>query len=160
MDRAGQCFSSALGQAVFDNTDCVDTEIRLNPLEAEIVRLAQEAEARANCAVVTEANRLSLDALPFHARLMALFTVPVRADSEHGCSGYLGAPIPLYAGISTNMTVLGRVEAGQSFTLSHMPLRGGWEYLEVTNTQGAPVAHGWAQGLPDDMATICAMIAG
>ncbi|WP_341862830.1 DUF4453 domain-containing protein [Gymnodinialimonas sp. 57CJ19] len=160
MDRAGQCFRSALGQAVFDNSDCVDTEIRLNPLDAEIVRLAQEAEARAGCAVDIEANRLSLGALPFHARLMALFTVPVGADSEHGCSGHLGAPITLYAGISTNMTVLGRVEAGQTFTLSHGPLRGGWEYQEVFDTQGTPVAHGWAQNLPADMATICALIAG
>lgn len=160
MDRAGQCFATTLGQATFDNSDCVEGDIRLNPLDAEIVRMAREVEVWANCRVDTGAERLDPGALPFHARLMELFTVPVRADTEHGCLGYQGTPIALYAGISTSMTVLGRVEPGQSFSMSHQPLRGGWEYLEVRDADGTPVAHGWAQGVPDDMGGICDLAAG
>lgn len=160
MDRAGQCFGTPLGQAVFDNSDCVEGDIRLNPLDAEIVRIAQAIEQWAGCAVDTDAERLNLDVLPFHARLMELFTVPVRIDSEHGCQGYNGPPIPLHAGISTSMTVIGTVQHGHGFSLSHNRLRGGWEYLEVRDSEGAFVAHGWAQGIPSNLDDVCAFSAG
>lgn len=160
MDRAGQCFSTPLGQAVFDNSDCVDGDIRLNPLDVEIVRLAQEVEQWAGCAVDTDAARLMVDVLPFHARLMELFTVPVRSDGEFGCHGYTGPPVPLHTGISTNTTVLGMLEPGQTVTSAHSPLRGGWQYLEISNAAGLPVTHGWAQGLPGDPDQICTFSAG
>lgn len=160
MDRAGQCFQSTLGQAVFDNFDCVEGEIRLNPLDSELVRLALEVEDWAECRVDTEADRLDVGALPFHARLMELFTVPVRGDSEHGCQGYQGPPLALHAGISTNTTVLGTLEPGQAFSLVHWRLRGGWEYLEVTDGEGTPLAHGWTQGVPETVGDICDFFAG
>ncbi|MBY4893745.1 YARHG domain-containing protein [Rhodobacteraceae bacterium N5(2021)] len=59
MDRAGQCFGTPLGQAVFDNSDCMEGDIRLTPLDAEIVRMAREAEARARCRVDIGANHLA-----------------------------------------------------------------------------------------------------
>lgn len=160
MDRAGQCFQSPLGQAVFDNSDCIDADIRLNPLDAELVRLAQEVEDWAECRVDTDAQRLDPGALPFRARLMELFTVPVRGDSEHGCHGYQGAPIALHAGISTSMTVLGTLEPGQTYSLSHWPLRGGWEYLEVSDGEGTPLTHGWTQNMPQNMGEACDFFAG
>lgn len=160
MDRAGQCFQSPLGRAVFDNSDCTDGDIRLNPLDAELVRLAQEVEAWAECRVDTDTLRLDPGALPFRARLRELFTVPVRGDSEHGCHGYQGPPIALHAGISTSLTVLGTLEAGQTYSLSHRTLRGGWEYLEVSDGQGTPVTHGWTQALPENMGALCDFFAG
>ncbi len=122
--------------------------------------MAQEIEQWAECRVDTDTDRLMVEALPFRERLMELFTVPVRSDGEFGCTGYLGPPVPLYAGISTSMTVIGMVEPGQAVTMSHSPLRGGWQYLEVSDTIGMPVAHGWAQGLPGDPDQICAFSAG
>lgn len=160
MDRAGQCFASPLGRAVFDNSDCVESDIRLNPLDAEIVRVAQEIEAWAGCAVDTDATRLMVEVLPFRARLMELFTVPVRIDSEHGCTGYHGPPITLHTGISTNMTVLGTVGPGQGFSLAHMQVRGGWEYLEVYDADGALLTHGWTQDMPYDFGNYCTFSAG
>lgn len=128
MDRAGQCFDTPLGQAAFDNSDCVQGDIRLNPLDAETVRMAQEIEQWAECAVDTNATRLRVDVLPFHARLMDLFTVPVRIDGEFGCVGYIGSPIPPHTGIYTSMTVIGRVEPGHTITMQHNEVRGGWQY--------------------------------
>lgn len=160
MDRAGQCFGSTLGQAVFDNSDCVEGDIRLNPLDAELVRVAQDIEQWAQCDVDTDVERLMIDVLPFHARLMELFTVPVRIDGEFGCTGYLGEPVPLHAGISNNTTVIGMVEPGHTITMSHNPVRGGWQYLEVSDADGMLVAHGWAQGLPGDPDQICSFSAG
>lgn len=159
MDRAGQCFTSSLGRAVFDNGDCVDGNIRLNPLDAEIVRLVQETEVWANCDVDIDADQLAVGALRFQQNLMFLFTVPVRRDSEQMCSGYRGAPVSLYTGISTDTTLIGTVWPGQDVTSSHHPMRGGWEYLEASAPDGTPLAYGWAQGFSDDR-DLCAFSAG
>ena len=160
MDRAGQCFQSPLGQATFDNSDCVPGNVRLNPLDAELVRMAQEVEALAGCRVNTDAVQLDPGAVPFRTRLNTLFTVPVRGDSEHGCHGYRGPSIALHAGISTSTTVIGMLEDGQTFSLAHWPLRGGWEFVEVTDRQGTPLAYGWAHGLPESWGEICEFSAG
>jgi hypothetical protein len=160
MDRAGQCFGTPLGQAAFDNSDCIEGDIRLNPMDAELVRTAQEIEAWAECAVDTSAERLMVDVLPFRAQLMELFTVPVRTDGEFGCVGYQGPPIPLYTGTSTSMTVIGMIQPNNTITASHASVRGGWDYLEISDSEGAPVAHGWAQGLPGDPDEICTFSAG
>ncbi|GAB5447815.1 DUF4453 domain-containing protein [Gymnodinialimonas sp.] len=160
MDQAGQCFQTPLGQAVFDNSDCVPGDIRLNPLDAEIVRMAREMEVWAECRVDTNAERLDEGALPFRARLMELLNVPVRGDSEHGCGGYNGLAIALHAGMSNSTTVLGMLEPGQGFSLAHQRMRGGWEYLEVSASDGAPVAHGWTQDAPVNMGDACDFFAG
>lgn len=160
MDRAGQCFDTPLGQAVFDNSDCVEGDIRLTPLDAEITRMAREMEDWAECAVDTEAEQLVPRAEAFHAQLMELFTIPVREDTEHGCVGYFGPPIPLHTGISTSTTVLGAVLPGRSYSLSHLPLRGGWAYLEVTDGEGRLVAHGWTQDAPRTTGDVCEFSAG
>lgn len=155
LDRVGQCFDTALGRAVFDNSNCVEGNVRLNPLDTEITRMAREMEEWAGCRVDTEAGQLDAGARPFRARLTELLTVPVRADSEHGCVGFQGPPIPLHAGMSTRTTVLGAVERGQSFALSHHPMRGGWEYLEVWDANHIPVTHGWTQDAPRNMGAVC-----
>ncbi|WP_257893400.1 DUF4453 domain-containing protein [Gymnodinialimonas phycosphaerae] len=96
----------------------------------------------------------------FHAQVMELFTIPVRADTEHGCGGYSGPPIPLRTGISSNMAVLGSIEPGNSFSLAHQGLRGEWEYLEVSDEEGTFVTHGWNQDTPRNMGDVCSFSAG
>ena len=158
LDRAGQCFGTPLGQAVFDNSNCIGEEVRLNPLDADQVRVAQEIEAWAECEVDTNIDHLLPNVLPFHARLRDLFTVPVRNSGEVECTGYLGQPLSLHTGTSTSMTEIGTAQPSQTLVLSHQPVRGGWQYLEVLDTSGADIAHGWAQGLPEDLETVCASI--
>lgn len=155
LDRAGQCFATPLGQAVFDNAGCVAGDTRLNPLDAEIVRVAEAVETWAGCAVDTEAGGLSVQAMTFRARLTELFTVPVRIDTEAGCVNYQGPPVPLHAGISTNLTVIGMIEPGQTVLAAHQALRGGWQYLQVFAADGRFAHHGWAQGLNGDPDMIC-----
>ncbi|ABD56799.1 DUF4453 domain-containing protein [Jannaschia sp. CCS1] len=160
MDRAGQCFGTPLGQAVFDNSDCVEGGLRLTPMDAEIVRLAQQTEDWANCQVDTQAGQLSGDVEPFRTRLRELVTIPVRGDSEHGCRGYGGPPVALHAGTSPSTTVIGTLVAAQGFSVSHITMRSGWEYLEVYDPDGPVVAHGWTRNDLETMVASCTFFAG
>ena len=159
MDRAGQCFGSALGQAVFDNSDCTPGQRPLSPLDTAIVTQIQQMEASGNCAVDTSVQRLMPEVLEHRARLLELWTVPIRAETEHFCGGYSGPAIDLHAGISTSTSIIGRLEPGQGFGFSYDPMPPNWEYITVTDADHNRVAHGWAQGLEmrDDL---CAFMAG
>ncbi|WP_224816180.1 DUF4453 domain-containing protein [Hasllibacter sp. MH4015] len=146
-DRAGQCFASNLGRAVFDNSDCTGPVEALSPLDAEIVRQVIEMEDGAGCNVDTSAHRVNPEVLEFRARLRELWTVPVRADSEHGCGGYRGPVRELHAGISTSTGVIGYLWHGNWFSFVHQPLPPNWEYITVSDGNGERVAHGWVQNL-------------
>lgn len=147
MDRAGQCFETPLGRAVFDNSDCTGPAVRLLPLDADIVRRLVEMEAGADCAIDTSVPRLSPVVLPIQRRLGDLWTVPVRADSEHGCAGYMGPDRALHAGISEATTVIGHLEPGQSFSFVHQPMPPDWDYIIVSDEHGVFVTHGWLRGI-------------
>ncbi|MEL7088780.1 MAG: nucleotide pyrophosphatase/phosphodiesterase family protein, partial [Planctomycetota bacterium] len=60
-----------------------------------------------------------------------LHTVPVRADTEHFCGGYHGSDIPVYSGTSPMLNHFGHIGAGHSFSLSHVPMPGNWEFVEI-----------------------------
>ncbi len=158
MDRAGQCFSTTLGQAVFDNSDCIAGERPLSPLDREIVARLQAMEAEFDCAVDTSANRLNPQSLEWRGRLMELWTVPIRADTEHSCGGYTGPSMDLHAGMSTSTSVIGRLESGQNFGFSHDRMPPNWEYITVSDADYNFVAHGWVQGIEmtDDLCTFMA----
>ena len=158
-DRAGQCFQSALGQSVFDNADCIGTARNLFPFEAEVVRMAQEMEISFDCDVDTANTALGATTTRFLAQLRQLNTPPVRADTEHGCWNYLGPPRALYAGISTDLAQIGTLQTGQNFGFSHLPLRGGWEFISVSNPDGSEAGFGWVTGLEMSFDT-CEQIAG
>lgn len=42
IDRAGYCFGSPLGQAIFDNTGCIGKSVNLPPQDARTVALIRE----------------------------------------------------------------------------------------------------------------------
>ena len=147
MDRAGQCFGTPLGQAVFDNSNCVPGERPLNPLDAAIVAQLAALEADFNCAVDTSATQLHPDTQRWRTRLAQLWTVPIRADTEHGCGGYLGPALELHAGISSSTSVIGQLEPGQNFSFAHVPMPPNWEYITVSDEDFNFVAHGWVQGI-------------
>lgn len=159
MDRAGQCFSTPLGQAVFDNSDCVAGDRPLSPLDQATVSRLRDLEETYDCAVDTSANRLDPSVLEWRARLMELWTIPIRADTEHGCVGYTGPAMDLHAGMSRDTSVIGRLEPGQNFGFSHEPMPGGWEYITVTDADFGRVAHGWVQGIEMNE-DVCSLMAG
>jgi hypothetical protein len=159
LDRAGQCFDTALGRAVFDNADCSGAEVTLFPLDAEIVRRLEEMEAGAGCAIDTSVTEISPANLATQRRLGELWTVPVRGDSEHGCMGYRGPIRALHAGMSEATTVLGHLEPGQTFGFVHQPMPPDWEYIRVSDEHGVFVTHGWVRGL-EMTDELCAFMAG
>ena len=59
-DRGGYCFSSTLGQAVFDNDGCTGSTSALAANDRALVSRIVELEAEAQCAVDTEAQDLDL----------------------------------------------------------------------------------------------------
>jgi hypothetical protein len=159
MDRAGQCFTTPLGQAVFDNSDCTPGRRPLLPLDAEIVTRLEVLENDSGCAVDTSAPELDPATATWRARLAELWTIPIRADTEHGCGGYSGPVRELHAGMSRSTGVIGRLEPGQNFGFAHAPMRGGWDYITVSDADFTPVAHGWVQGIEMNEA-VCAFMAG
>ena len=92
-DRAGYCFASPLGQALFDNADCTTSDPQLPPEEAQLVEDIRFMEGEFDCAVDSSSTSLAF----FDAALMEGWTpdVPIPAEYGSGCFGYHGPPIPL-----------------------------------------------------------------
>ena len=58
MDRAGYCFGSALGQAVFDNGNCIGKSVSLSTQLQRQVAEIRELEKQIPCKVDTARTRL------------------------------------------------------------------------------------------------------
>jgi len=139
MDRAGYCFGSALGQAVFDNADCTGKSVSPGPLaQARVARL-QKNEALLGCAVPTGQTRLEMDNLALRLRLDVQ---PVRDGFESMCFGYFGAPRDLADAPSTNAPAIGRLEPGDDIHFGHEP-EDGWVYVTTRTADGLAKSGGW-----------------
>lgn len=111
MDRAGYCFGSALGQALFDNGDCSGKEVSLGPEQNRQVKKIQALEAEIGCKVNTKKRNLDV---PRMSALRRLRDMPLPDNGESACIGWKGRPVPLYDGYSAGARVIGRIEAGDS----------------------------------------------
>jgi len=142
-DRAGYCFSSPLGQALFDNSDCTGADITLS--ERNIVGVAhiRELEGWEQCQIDTNAERLEHQDAFQHLRRMTVLPIPV--EHESGCSGYLGpdrlimpAPSPLAS------PVQGVLTQGADIMFGHLA-EGNWDFVTVypEGWSDGPVFHGW-----------------
>lgn len=154
MDRAGYCFGSVLGQAVFDNTGCIGTSVALAPREQAIVAQIQSFESQYGCQVDTSRPVLDADLLNFR---LALTQQPVRDELESACLGWLGSPVPLHAGPDPSMPILGQITPGAYVSYAHLPV-GNWSYVTVSGPDWVKFSGGWL-----DRATFaeqCADIAG
>lgn len=73
MDRAGYCFSSRLGQSIFDNSDCtgtsVEVEVEVEPEDQLLLEAIREQEAYFECRVNTRRTRLEIEDVAFRLRL-------------------------------------------------------------------------------------------
>lgn len=127
MDRAGYCFSSPLGRALFDNSDCIGTAVQPDPYGMQIVQQIRALEQQHGCRVDT--NRSWLDLPDIHFR-KALRTHPIRDEFEGACLGWTGAPTPLYDGYSEPFTQIGQILAGDYVSLAHLPVAG-WSYVTI-----------------------------
>ena len=156
MDRAGYCFGSNLGQAVFDNGDCIGKSVTLNTRNQRLVNQIRAQEKLLECRVNTGQTRLDLDDVDTRRKLIDL---PVRDEFESSCIGWQRDVEPLYAGHSENHPVVGRVEPGDNILWSHISEVEGWGYVTVTGPDWtAKKSAGWMQSPTDS--TDCRQWAG
>ena len=128
MDRAGYCFGSALGKAVYDNADCTGKQVTLGRADRQLVDTIREQETALGCRVDTGRRSLGLQDIAVRRRLVDL---PVAEEYESGCIGWQEVTTPLFAGRDASGPIVGRVEPGDSLLYSHRSHEG-WDYVIVT----------------------------
>ncbi|GKY88839.1 YARHG domain-containing protein [Sinisalibacter aestuarii] len=129
-DRAGYCFASPLGRAVFDNTGCTGTGVALSPDAARLVAYVRAREAALGCAVDTTRTAPDLDRLDL---LFAQEVVTAPGEDASGCLGWTGAPLDVLAGPRTDAPVLARVAPGDDIATGtvYFPDHPGWAHISV-----------------------------
>ncbi|WP_295813988.1 DUF4453 domain-containing protein [uncultured Nitratireductor sp.] len=143
MDRAGYCFATPLGQALFDNSDCTGKSVSIDALGSRLVSQIQALEKQHGCAVNTRRTRLDLDDLRIRRQLRDL---PVFDEFPGGCLGWTAGREPLYAGRDSGSKVIGRIEPGDYVSFTHLPVDG-WSYVTVSEPGwGALKSGGWMSG--------------
>jgi Domain of unknown function (DUF4453)/YARHG domain len=155
-DRAGYCFSSPLGQAVFDNSDCTGTEVTLDRDSAALLAHIRAMEAEFGCAVNSSRRWLDVDNLGLR---LALEVVVARSEFASGCLGWMGAPLALHAGPRAASPLLGRVTRGDDIVWEYETVRWpeGWSFV-TTYRDGVQTGLGWVAGDIDQ--ALCSGLAG
>ena len=142
-DRAGYCFGSVLGQALFDNSDCTGRDIILDPEVKRQVEEIKKIEAHHGCKIDTSRRTLQIADLQIRRRLRDL---PIRDDFSSGCLGWLGEAAPLYSGHDESSSIIGQVEMGDYVLFSFLPVNG-WSYVTTHAHEFSGLkAGGWVPG--------------
>lgn len=140
MDRAGYCFGTALGKAIFDNADCTGKSVTLIREEQRQVDAILKQERAFGCKVDT--SRRSMD-LPDIAVRRRMVDQPVADEFESGCFGWLEVATPLFAARNTSGAIVGRIEPGDNLLYMHWPVDD-WNYVTVwTDGMSTFKSGGW-----------------
>lgn len=139
VDRAGYCFGSVLGQAVFDNNGCTGKSVTLSPQAQQTVHQIQALEARIGCRVNTGQTSLELDDLELRRRLWDL---PVLDELAGACLGWLGASVGLRAGHRSDAPYVGQITSGNYVSYGHVPV-GSWSYVTTSGPDWQVTSGGW-----------------
>ncbi|MEL7126688.1 MAG: DUF4453 domain-containing protein [Pseudomonadota bacterium] len=131
IDRAGYCFGSVLGQAQFDNADCIGQTVTLDPASAAAVEQIRQLEVDNQCRVNTAQPVLNLIDRDIRRQLQAQ---PIADIFESACLRYRAAPRPLYDAPDPSARVIGQIVPGDTVSYAHLPA-GTWAY--VTTHQGS-----------------------
>jgi len=151
-DRAGYCFSSPLGRAVFDNSDCTGSALKLDAAALNMAARLQAAEQEWECAVDT--SRRTLD-VPHLAARMTMIDIPEPDGYESGCMGWLGGPLTLHAARSSAAPVTGMIQPGDNVYYGFISVDD-WHFI-VSSHGTADM--GWLRDRPD-LWTNCRSFAG
>lgn len=142
--RAGHCFASPLGEALFGNAGCNASGSALSAEDTEAVNQIRWMEGQFACRVDTGRaadERMRAEA----ARLARLRDIPALDEFGWACHGYRGPGITLRSGASDKAPVTGQVTAGQTMGSEHL-LRGDWMFVTVSHGPGtARLAEGWTR---------------
>lgn len=140
MDRAGYCFSSPLGRALFDNSDCIGTSVQPDAKSMSIVAQIRSLEAQHNCRVDTNRTWIDLPDINFRR---VLTDHPIRDEFESSCLGWIGATANLYAGQDGAARILGQIFQGDYVHFAHYGGAPGWSYVTVGPPSGPMRTAGW-----------------
>lgn len=133
-DRAGYCFGSALGEAVFDNSDCTTKSPTLLDWDKRLVDETKQYEANMGCKIDTTANQLESTLI---GKLDFVDLLPSLAPYESICIGFSGPDLPMRSdlGIVTSYptgdvvagdTVRFRFHSADGFEFVETDLGAGW----------------------------------
>lgn len=155
-DRAGYCFVSALGQAVFDNSGCTGSEVALEPGGDELVAYIREREAVLECDVDTSASGLAIPNISLRQRLEQVVAL---SEYASGCLGWTGDAILLRAGPRFDAEVVSVAMPGDDLTWEYEPIGwpDGWAFLTAYRGQ-EQVGLGWMESEIDY--DLCTGLAG
>ena len=116
-DRAGYCFSSVLGEEVFDNTNCTTNDPELSIFEKAIISDIQAQEHRLGCNIKIDQRR-DLD-LEWPKIRRQLIDQPMRVEFESACIGYRKPNLSLFAGREDTSLEIGQIETGDTILFYH-----------------------------------------
>lgn len=126
-DRAGYCFGSDLGKAVFGNSDCSTSSPKLSADDALTVAQVREVEEDFSCAVDTSRQSLDVD----HVNLRrALNDLPVKTGYESMCIDYQGPALLLTVGRHPDAAFFGEIMPGDNIMFGHIP-RDGMDFIDL-----------------------------
>lgn len=141
-DRAGYCFGSPLGQAVFGTDNCSTGSLRLTPADKQLVDRVKAKEAEFQCQTDTKRRRVEIEMLSLRKALQDL---PVLTGYESACIGWVGEEIALRSGHSDTAPQIGRVARGDTLLTSHeLGPDAAWEFLQVQR-DNQTISMGWAK---------------
>ncbi len=155
-DRAGYCFASPLGMAIFDNTGCIGKDVTLERGGDAFVAFIREMEDELGCAVDTNATTLDVPNIAMRLRLEVVVTL---SEFASGCLGWNGDQIALRAGPRVGAEVLSVARPGDDlvweFEAAAWP--DGWQFLAAYRGM-EQVALGWTDATIDE--DLCTTVAG
>jgi len=143
-DRAGFCFSTPLGQAIFDNGDCIDKTVTLEPGGTDLVAMIKTTEEIFDCAVDTSRTTLDVGNLALRRKLEI---VVAKSEFASGCLGWTGDALPLRAGPRDEAEVISVAMPGDDLVWEYEGVNWpeDWSFLTIYR-DGQETALGFYQG--------------
>ncbi len=146
LDKAGYCFSTPLGKALFDNSDCTTKQPKLTPevkAQIAVIRKLEQGDEGGfyeTCNIDTGQQKLDLPDLEVRKQLDFQ---PASDGDTSFCLGYVGPDIPLYAAPWKSARRTGVIRGGDNLSLAHLDWKG-WSFsivFQPSETTGL----GWYQ---------------
>jgi len=155
-DRAGYCFTSPLGRAVFDNAACTTNDPGLDAQQQDVLEQVLAREKQMDCKVNSARTKLDVS-LP--SWRMSLLDLPI-AGEGFACKGWKGASLPMYNAMHVDSHVLGHLARGDLLFLEHDAAKDldGQHWDLVTQSRNAEItALGWVRFPTDSFPNKCEM---
>lgn len=139
-DRAGYCFGSALGQAVFDNEGCTTQTPEIGSDGQRLIAAAIAREAEFDCDLDTSRTELDAERMDLRREITEL---PLRSDGESACIGWTGSAAALRAARDDIAPLTGMIAAGDTLQFRFDDVDG-WSFVEIDRADGTGGA-GWTR---------------